>query len=109
MAETEELILFGGYSETDEKQHCFYNDVYIFEIASSTWRKEIYEPGHFIPVARAGHSLNKLNKEELVCFGGGNSQTMFDDLLVYNLALHSWFDRPADGVGPCARAGHSFS
>lgn len=33
---------------------------------------------------------------------------MFDDLLIYNRELRRWFERQADGVGPCARAGHSF-
>ena len=33
---------------------------------------------------------------------------MFDELLIYNIELRRWFERPADGVGPCSRAGHSF-
>lgn len=34
------ILIFGGYSENEEKEHAFYNDVYSFDVETLEWSKE---------------------------------------------------------------------
>ncbi len=80
-----ELILFGGYDEcyyADLCDHTFFNEVYHFNIETSTWYKPTItpDPVHGVPNVRAyfGATVDR-DEDALVIYGGGSFPVQFID------------------------------
>ena len=96
----ERLIVFGGGNANGPT-----NDLHILDSRSMTWtRPTVYGTP---PSPRAGHTACTVFGAELLVFGGGYLNKVFNDLHLFNSDSGVW-SRPSDtGTVPIPRAGHT--
>ena len=96
----EQLIVFGGGNANGP-----INDLHILDSHSMTWtRPSVYGTP---PSPRAGHTACTVFGAELLVFGGGYLNKVFNDLHLFNSDTGVW-SRPSDtGTVPIPRAGHT--
>lgn len=78
------MFLFGGFGEGG----LIKNDVYTFDLHSSTW--ELQRPDGIKPKPRAGHTSVLFNNMMFVFGGRGKSCVKFNDVWVLDTALLAW-------------------
>lgn len=85
LADTEELILMGGWNGRERL-----NDVYILDTTTSTWSKP--EVGGVMPPPRAGMTLTPI-RNRLYLFGGsGRGSKCFSDMHVLDRDEMAWLE-----------------
>ena len=96
------LVVFGGGNANGPT-----NDLHILDIPTMTWtRPDVYGTP---PSPRAGHTACTVFGKELLVFGGGYLNKVFNDLHLFNTETCAW-SRPSDtGAVPIPRAGHTSS
>ena len=97
------IVLFGGGTADGPV-----NELYVLDVSDATnlvWSKP--ETHGTPPSPRAGHSACQFVDNQLLVFGGGYLNKVFNDLHVFNFDTMVW-SRPADtGTVPTPRAGHT--
>lgn len=88
----EYLILFGGY--TWEISHIYniqnqLNDMWVYSIIGNSWY-EAFSNSYTIPEVRYGANLIMLDEDKLMLYGGINSDTVFNDLWLFNTNSNMW-------------------
>jgi hypothetical protein len=96
----ERLIVFGGGNANGPT-----NDLHILDTLGMTWtRPTVYGTP---PSPRAGHTACTVFGAELLVFGGGYLNKVFNDLHLFSTDTGVW-SRPSDtGTVPIPRAGHT--
>jgi hypothetical protein len=81
------------------------NDLYIFDVDTHEWtRPRIYGTP---PSPRMGHTASSVTKDQLLIFGGGFMDKVYNDMHMFDMASLQW-SRPSDtGTVPIPRAGHT--
>jgi N-acetylneuraminic acid mutarotase len=83
------------------------NDLFILDIVSLVWVRPFCKGT--APRPRISHSAAVLMQDQLIIFGGGTMNRVFDDLHIFDVN-HAVWSRPRDsGTIPMPRAGHTFS
>ncbi|MCJ1296791.1 hypothetical protein MMC34_008358, partial [Xylographa carneopallida] len=96
----ERLVVFGGGNANGPT-----NDLHILDTQAMVWsRPDVYGTP---PSPRAGHTACTVFGAELLVFGGGYLNKVFNDLHLFNSHTGVW-SRPSDtGTVPIPRAGHT--
>lgn len=96
------LVVFGGGNAVGPV-----NDLHVLDLDSMTWSQPALNGT--APSPRAGHSSQVIAGEQLLIFGGGFLNKVYNDLHCFNTHSNSW-SRPSDtGTLPVARAGHTMT
>jgi len=82
------VIIFGGHGGVNYARVAF-NDMYAFDLEEQTWEKIEY--ANNAPDARGGHTLFSIGRKVYV-YGGWNSETQFNNVIVFNLDTKEWYD-----------------
>jgi hypothetical protein len=102
------LILFGGmYVYPNHSVITAFNDVWVFHVDSSRWRKVIFPPEHQVPVPRFHHTSTMVSDSRMVVFGGaaGDTSTL-NDTWVFDFNEETWTQIGATTTCPPSRSGH---
>lgn len=98
------IYYFGGRS-TDR----FLNDIYRFDVNSSTW--ELIEVKGLKPTPRSGHTMtfrNSGSKSEIILFGGACGQVgVFNDIYSFDIRNNQWLKIEQSGKIPSPRFNHT--
>jgi N-acetylneuraminic acid mutarotase len=78
-AVTHGVMMFGGSGVSSAS----YNDLYFFDVQSSTWNECIVEGD--IPSARAGHTLTSMTSLQLVLIGGSSGSQYADSWFILDI------------------------
>ena len=65
-----------------------FNDLFIFDIESSSWI--LPSVSGEIPAARASHTATKINEQCFCIIGGGNLNAVFNDVYLFNVENNMW-------------------
>eukprot|EP01138_Halocafeteria_seosinensis_P004425 gb/GECG01004526.1/.p1 GENE.gb/GECG01004526.1/~~gb/GECG01004526.1/.p1 ORF type:complete len:1459 (+),score=231.06 gb/GECG01004526.1/:1-4377(+) len=85
------LVMFGGFTrlEFGKREDTPLNDVYIFDIIDSRWRKVDME-GSIAPAGRGSHASIVMGNSDLWVYGGYGKQGAFGDLWSLDLNTKKW-------------------
>ena len=83
--------VYGGHGGLNYARVAF-SDIYSFDIETEVWTK--YEPVISqapLPPGRGGHSLFAFD-DKLYSYGGWNSETQFNNIIIFDLNTNEWSD-----------------
>lgn len=95
------FYMFGGGNFNQ-----FFNDMFIFDIASRSWLLSQVS-GEHPPAPRAGHSATRIDESHFCVIGGGDSNNVYNDIYLCNIERHCWIKVHAAGLQPERRCGHT--
>ncbi|CAI5739748.1 unnamed protein product [Hyaloperonospora brassicae] len=114
------LVVFGGFYEAARETKWF-NDVYLFNLASLQWQKITYPPHRQVPAERSGCQMAVHPSKDLVFMYGGYAKVkiagekaegkVYSDLWALNLApvlkhqAPTWEKLSRKGQAPSPRSG----
>lgn len=91
------MFVHGGYDDGD----CFFNDTYLFDLASSSWQALPYPNEPTRPSARESHASTVLGNSVLVYGGDSERCGYLSDLHTFDATRMRWTGSPAtSGHGP---------
>jgi len=85
------FYVYGGHGGLNYARVSF-GDIYSFDIETEVWTK--YEPVVSqapLPPGRGGHSLFAFD-DKLYSYGGWNSETQFNNIIIFDLNTNEWSD-----------------
>lgn len=81
----------------------FLDDSYSLDLGTNTWTQQAQGPA-----LRAAHkACTDAAGKQMLIFGGGNSTTLFNDVISYNFVTDTWVSIPCSGTPPQTRYDHS--
>eukprot|EP01130_Rhizamoeba_saxonica_P005349 TRINITY_DN2146_c0_g1_i1.p1 TRINITY_DN2146_c0_g1~~TRINITY_DN2146_c0_g1_i1.p1 ORF type:complete len:395 (+),score=75.21 TRINITY_DN2146_c0_g1_i1:299-1483(+) len=99
------LLIFGGHDGSR-----MLNDCVIFNVSTLTWEEFPLNNNENIPSPRAGHTANYItikNVDYILIFGGGDGQTIYNDLYLLNLEEFMWIRHDTLMNVPLPRCAHT--
>jgi len=83
--------IYGGHGGRSYARVAF-SDIYTFDIETNVWEKiEAVQGQAPLPEGRGGHSIFIVD-DKLYSYGGWNSETMFNNVIVFDLNTKEWSD-----------------
>jgi len=108
--DNKEIIIFGGWCQPARtginSVAKFFDDLYIFNIVSLSWRSPAPHTGEPRPCKRAGHGACLLG-HKMIVFGGAQRDLRFNDVWVLDVIEMTWSCPNIRGKKPSGRFGHS--
>jgi len=99
----DKIVVFGGGGAGGKPMA----DVHYLDTRKVSWSQPVLMGTG--PSPRAGHTAVVLHKTNVLIFGGGYIDKVYNDVHMLNVERGQW-SRPADtGDVPCARTGHSMN
>lgn len=96
--------IYGGHGGLNYARIAF-SDIYSFDIETETWEKhEPVQTQSPLPDGRGGHTLFAY-EDKLYSYGGWNSDTQYNNLIVFDMETKEWSD--PDIYNDIARWNHS--
>ena len=83
--------IYGGHGGLNYARVAF-SDIYCFDIETQVWEKiEAIQGQAPMPEGRGGHTIFIVD-DKLYSYGGWNSETMFNNVIVFDLHTKEWSD-----------------
>lgn len=91
------MVMHGGYEDGTQ----FFDDTFLFDLASSSWVLPPYPNEETKPDAREGHASTMIDSNTMLVFGGDGSSSMMSDMRLFDGDKLRWTERPSMvGLGP---------
>jgi len=99
---TQELFVWSGGSVGSQPVED--KNLYILDIGNMTWTQ--HQPSDGVqPPRRLGHSMTRVSNQHILCFGGMENDTVFDDVWLLDIESLQWTEIRLNSA-PVALSGH---
>lgn len=101
------IILLGGWgvAKSTSSIGTALNDMWVYSISTNRWTQLIEQSQ--IPESRRDLSMVVLDDKRLVIYAGGDGDTVYDDIWIYNLEINTFIGWNVAGNQPGRRKRHT--
>ena len=98
------IYIYGGHGGLNYARTAF-ADIYSFDLETKTWHEYIpVAQAQHPPIGRGGNSIFVMD-DKMYSYGGWNSESQFNNLIIFDLITCEWFD--PDNLNGVARWNHA--